>query len=63
MKKSNKKFNIFCVIMILCNHYFIILKLFWTTKGFFLYNIKQTELKLSYNFTTYGKHTDTSWIE
>jgi len=50
-------------IMIVCNHYFLILKLFWVIKGFILYQIKQTALKSGYNFTTYHKFTDTSWIE
>jgi len=30
---------------------------------FILYQTKQTALKSGYNFTTYGKFTDTSWIE
>jgi len=63
VKKSNKKFNIFRVIIILLNHYFIILKLFLIINGFILYQIKQTALKSDYNFTTYGKFKDISWIE
>ena len=57
VKKLNKKFQIFCVIIILHNHYLIILILFWATKGFILYQIKQMALKCGYNLT------DTSWIE
>ena len=62
VKKSNKKFKIFCVIIILCNHYFIILNLFLAIKSFILCQIKQTALKLGYNFTTYSKFTNTGWI-
>ena len=62
-KKTNKKLNIFRVIVIVRNHYFIILKLSSVIKGIILYQIKQTPLKSGYNFTTYGKLTDTSWIE
>jgi len=62
-KKSNKKFKIFCVFIIVRNHYFVILKLFLVIKGFILYQIKQTALKSGCNFTTYGKFTDTRWIE
>jgi len=40
-KISNKKIKIFRVIIILCNHYFILLKLFWTIKGFILYQVNQ----------------------
>ena len=36
VKKSIKKFMIFCVIIILCNHYFIILKIFQAIKFFIL---------------------------
>jgi len=57
-KKSNKKFKNFHVIIIICNNYFIIMKLFWVIKGFILYNAKQTALKSGNNFTTYGKFTD-----
>ena len=46
-KKSNKKFKIFCVIIILCNYSEIILG----NKGFILYQIKQTAIKSGYNFT------------
>jgi len=63
VKKSNKKFKIFSVIIILRNHWFIILKLFRVIKGFILYRIKQTTLKLDYNYTTYGKFMDISWNE
>jgi len=63
VKKSNKKFKICCVILILCNYHFIILNLFWAIKGFILYQIKQTALKSGYNFSTSNKFTDTSWIE
>jgi len=60
VKKMNKKFNIFHVIIIVRNHYFIIQKLSSVIKGFILYQIKQTALKSDYNFTTYGKFTDTN---
>src|SRR6218665_2398662 len=56
--KSNKKVKIFRVFIILCNHHFIILKLFRAIKSFILYQIKQTALKSGYNFTSYGKFTD-----
>ena len=59
----NKKLNIFCGIIILCNHHFIFLKLFWAIMGFILYQINQKALKSGYNFTTYNKFTYTSWIE
>jgi len=52
LTKLNKKFKIFCVIKILRNHYFNILKLFWAIKGFILRQIKQTTLKSGYNFST-----------
>ena len=58
VKNSNKILKIFRFIVILCNH-FIILKLFRTIKGFILYQIKQTALKSGYNFTSYGKFSDT----
>ena len=45
------------------NHYFTILKLVCTIKGFTLYQIKQTALKSDYNFTTYSKFIDTNWIK
>ena len=45
MKKINKKCKIFRVIIILSNHYFIILRLLWAIKGFILYKIKLTALK------------------
>jgi len=51
---------IFRVIIILHNHYFIILKLFRAIEFFILNQIKQTALKSGYNFTTYGKFTGTS---
>src|SRR6218665_2141375 len=41
VKKSIKKFMIFPVIIILCNHYFIILLLFQAIKFFILNQIKQ----------------------
>jgi len=63
MKKLNKKFNIFHVIIILCNYHFIILKFFSAIKGFILHQIKQTALRSGYNFTPHGKFTDTNWIE
>ena len=57
-------FIVWCdTIAILCNHYFIILKLLLAIKGFILYQIKQTALKSGYNFTSYGKFTDTRWNE
>jgi len=61
-KKSNKKLKIFRVI-IFCNHRFNLLKLFWVIKGFILYQINQVAFKSGYNFTTYGKFMNTSWIE
>ena len=63
VKKLNKKFKIFRVIITLPNHYFIILKLLWAIKGFILYKIKHMALKPGYNFTTCGNFTDTYWIE
>jgi len=63
VKKSNKKFKIFHVIIILRNHYFVILKLFRAVKGFILCQIKQTSLKSGCNFTTYSRFTDTSRVE
>jgi len=51
---------IFHVIIILCNHYFTILKLLRAIKLFILNQIKQTALKSDYNFTRYGKFTYTS---
>jgi len=42
LKKSNKKFKICHVIIILRNHYLIILKLFQVIKGLLLFQIKQT---------------------
>ena len=52
---------IFRVVIILCNHYIILLRLFWAIKGFILYQIKQTALKSGYNFSTYDNFTDTRW--
>src|SRR6218665_1062370 len=52
VKKLNKNFRIFCIITILCDYHFIILKLFCALKGFILYQIKQTALKSGYNFST-----------
>src|SRR6218665_1379436 len=43
-------FKIFCVVMILSNHYPIILKLFGPIKGSIMYQIKQTALRSGYNF-------------
>jgi len=60
VKKTNKTFNIFRVIIIVRNHYFIIQKLSSIIKGFILYQIKQTASKSGYNFTTYGKFMHTS---
>jgi len=51
-KLNRKKFKIFHVITILCNHHFILLKLIWAIKSFILYQKDQMELKLGYNFTT-----------
>jgi len=51
VNKSNKTFKIFCVIIILRNHYFIILKLLPVIKGFILYQIKQTVFRW-WNFRT-----------
>jgi len=55
-------FNVFRVLKIVRIHYFIILKLPSVIKGFILHQIIQTALKSGYNFTTYGKSTDTSSI-
>ena len=55
-----KKFKNVLVIKMICHHYFVILKLFRTIKGFIHYQKKQTALKSGYNFTTYGKFMDTS---
>jgi len=63
VRKSNKQFKIFRVIIIICNHYFIVLKSFRAIKGSILYQVKQTTLKSGHNFTNYGKFTDTRWIE
>ena len=57
VKYSNKKVMIFCVIIILCNHIFILLTLLWAIKGYILYQMKQTALKSGYNFSTYDKLT------
>ena len=62
-RKSKKNFKNFRVIIILCNHYFIILKLFRAIKDFILHSIKQTALKSGYNFTSYDNFTNTRWIE
>src|SRR6218665_3618831 len=51
VKKTNKKFNIFRVIIIVLNRYFIILKLSNVMKGFILCQTKQTTLKSGCNFT------------
>ena len=40
-KKSNKKFKTFCVIIILCNHLYGLLKLLFAVKGFILYQTNQ----------------------
>ena len=61
--KNRFKSLIFCVIMMLGNHYPIILKLFGTIKGFIMYQIKQTALKSGYNFSAYDKFAYASWIE
>ena len=44
-KKVNKKFKIIRLIIIIRNHFFIIIQLFRAIKGFILYEIKQTALK------------------
>jgi len=62
VKNSIKKFMTFRVIIILCNHYFIILNFFQEIKFFIVNQIKLMGLKLGNDFTTYGKFTDTSWI-
>ena len=61
--KNRIELSIYLVIIILCIHHFILLKLFSTIKSFILYHTNQTTLKSGYNFTTYHKFTDTSWIE
>src|SRR6218665_2258104 len=63
VKKLNKKFQIFRVIIIVRNHRFFILKLFRVIKGFILYQTKQTGLKSGYKFRSYDKFTDTCRIE
>ena len=67
IKTWKKKFKIFrsfvSSYILLRNNYFIILKLFRAIKGFLLYQIKQTALISGYNFTSYGKFTNTRWIE
>jgi len=62
-KKLNIKFKGFCVIIILGNHYFIILKLFRAIRDFILYQIKQMAFKSGFDFTSYGKFMDTRWIK
>ena len=43
----------FCIVVILCNHYYFIpLKLLLTIKGFILYHVKQTALQLMANSWT-----------
>ena len=42
VKNLNKKFKIFRLIIIIRNHYFIIVKLFWAIEDFILYQIKET---------------------
>jgi len=59
VKKSNKKANIFRVVIIVRNRYFIILTLSCAIKGFILYQIKQTTLKSGNSFTTWSKFLDT----
>ena len=63
IKKVKKWLKSLWFFIIIRNHCFIILKLFCNITGFILDQIKQTALKSGYNFTTYGKFTDTSWIE
>jgi len=63
VKKLNRNFNIFCVIIILCNHRFILLILFWAIKHFILFQINQPALKSCYHLTFYNKFTDPSWVE
>src|SRR6218665_1951959 len=46
VKKANKNFKIFGVITILCNHHFILQKLFWAIKGFILYQNKRNGIKI-----------------
>ena len=60
VKKLNKKFQIFRVIIIVRNHYFLILKLFQVITDFVLYQTKQTALKSGYNFRIYDKFMDPS---
>jgi len=62
-KKWNKKFNIFRVIIIVSNNYFIILKLSRAIKGYILYQVKQTAFKSDYKIILFVKLTDTCWIE
>src|SRR6218665_600382 len=60
VKKWIKKVKIFRVIIIVLNHYVIVLKLLRVIKGFIIYPIKQTALKSGYCFITYGKFMDAS---
>jgi len=67
-KKSNKRLKVFRVIKIIRNHFFIqYSEIIPGNKGLYSVsnktNSKVTALKSDYNFTTYGKFTDTSWIE
>ena len=59
VKKLNKSVRFFCVIIILRNHYFAILKLFWAVNKFILSKMRTT-VKSGNMFTTYGKFTDAS---
>jgi len=63
VKRLNKKFKFFLVIIILRNHYFVILKLFQAIKGFILHQKKQMALKSAYNFNSCGNFMDTRWVE
>ena len=56
VKKSNKRFKIIRVNIIVCNHYFIILNFIPGHKGLYSVSNKANALKSSYEFSTYDKY-------
>jgi len=56
-------FKVFRVIIIIRNHYFIILKLFLAIQNFILYQNKTHNSKIGKQLYNLWKFTDTSWIE
>ena len=59
MKKSNKKFKVFCIIIIVRNHhYFIILKLFQVIKGIYSVSNNANGIKIGLQFSTFDKFTE-----